>query len=121
MTDIVVLGPDGEKLAGIPTPRLIAAGGGKAYFVTATYPHATTPGVWYLFLPEEGYVPRDGQPIIRVRVRVDKGYPHDYGQYCECRDCGGELQQCGGCGHTGHWRECQSPSCYCRRRGPVGS
>jgi hypothetical protein len=50
-----------KVLPGIPTPRLIQAGQGEAYFVE--YPNGG--GVWYLH--ERGYAAPDGR-YTRVRI-----------------------------------------------------
>ena len=56
---VVVEAISGSPLPGIPTPTLIEAGGGEAYFVPNTGPSAgRLPGVWYLRAP--GYESPDG-------------------------------------------------------------
>ena len=50
----------------IPTPRLIEAGRGEAYYVPAEDPERSgVPGVWYLRAP--GYEAPDGK-YVRVKV-----------------------------------------------------
>lgn len=74
--EIEVRDTDGNVLPGIPTPRLIEAGGGYAYFVANTEYEGirTLPGVWYLY-EEPRYVSKDGQ-YTRVRiVRVEEKDP----------------------------------------------
>jgi hypothetical protein len=57
-----------EKQPGIPTPRLVQAGGGDAYFVPNTGPSADRiPGVWYLRDDADGYVSPTGD-YVRVRI-----------------------------------------------------
>lgn len=77
MNDIVVMGYTimgfTEKLEGIPTPALVEAGQGEAYFVPnpATLSRALIPGVWYLRDDAHGYVSPDGK-YRRVRVVMER-------------------------------------------------
>jgi len=55
-----------KVLPGIPTPRLIQAGDGEAYFVENEGSNKVQiPGVWYLH--ERGYEATDGR-YTRVRI-----------------------------------------------------
>lgn len=54
----------GKVLPGIPTPRLIEAGGGKAYFEPPS--GEWFKGVWFLFSPETGHVGNGEYTDVRI-------------------------------------------------------
>lgn len=74
----VINSATGKDLPGIPTPRLASLGGGNAYFLPNPSSNQNggfnAPGVWYAYQPEQGYAPKDGQPIMRVLIQPDREY-----------------------------------------------
>lgn len=80
MTRIEVHDIYGNVLPGIPTPRLMQAGGGEAYFVPSG---TSVVGIWYLH-EEPRYTSPDGT-YKRVRIaNVEDWYPGGYPPDDEC-------------------------------------
>lgn len=56
----------GETLPGLPTPRLIEAGGGEAYFSPTTSPRWEPRGTWYLHVPGRYEDPTGTYTRVRI-------------------------------------------------------
>lgn len=70
MTYVVVDSATGERLPGIPTPRLIQEGRGEAYFVPSDL-RPDFAGVWYLRSDDTGHTSPDGA-YKRVYIRSER-------------------------------------------------
>lgn len=63
---IVVDAATGERLPGIPTPRLVSVGEGEAFFVAFTSPRTQPRGAWYLHVPGSYENPTGEYRQVRV-------------------------------------------------------